>query len=269
MKDKNMVSKSHFNMPEINMVSNLEPPSLPASYGKTSIFLMAVDPYSAHIIWEIGTDDMSRLKQKGGQPVIKLHDITANISPPPMARTSFEVKINIDDQKSYIALPKAGRTYSAELGFKNTAGCFFPLAQSNSAEAPRDTPAAALYPSNESADNTPEVPKTAPPPRQIPGSHLAAAKGKTGGLDQVVQPLENRVRFDEEAAKKYINAVEIINNPPHRVSFLPHMELEPSFTPFDYSSLHENPPREISHHGHNFDLTEFNERRFISGISSI
>jgi len=46
------------------------------------------------------------------------------------------------------------------------------------------------------------------------------------------------------------------------------MELEPAFSPLDYSSRHKNPLREISRHGHNYDLTEFNERRFISGISS-
>ncbi len=268
MKAESMVSQSHFNMPEINMASNLKTPSLPASYGKTSIFLMAVDPYSAHIIWEVGDDDMSRLKQKGYQPVIKLHDITENFSSPPRPRTSFEIAINIDDKKSYISLPEAGRIYSAELGFKALDGCFSPLARSNSAEAPRDTPATELYPNNESADNTSEAPETTAPTRQITGSYIAAAEGKTGKFNLVVPPLENRVRFGEEAVKKYINAIEIINIPPPGSSFLPHIEMAPSFTSPDYSSRHENLPRKASHHGHSFDLTELSERRFISGISS-
>lgn len=231
MKDENMVSQSHFNMPEINTASSLEPPSLPDSYGETSIFLMTVAPYSAHIIWEVDADDMNRINQKGCQPVIKLHDdVTENLSSPPRAHTSFEVKINIDDKKSYIALPEAGRIYSAELGFKNADGHFFPLAQSNSAEAPRDTSAPELYPDHESAGTAPETSGAA-------------------------------------AINKYINAIETINNPPPRTSFLPHIDMKPSFTSFDISSRQENPPREI-HHKYSLDLTESIERRFIAGISS-
>ncbi len=263
MKDENMVSQSHFNMPEINMVSNPDPPSLPASYGKTSIFLMAVDPYSAHIIWEVEAGDMSRLNQKGCRPLIRLHDITENLSYAPMARASFEVEINIGDKKSYITLPKAGRTYSAELGFKNANGRFSPLARSNSAEAPRDTPATGFYPDSKSADHASRTSATT-------ADDTTAAEVKAENFDQTVPPLENRIRFGGEAVDKYINAIEIIKNPPRQVSFLPHahIDTEPYFPSVDYAGLHENPPREIPRHGQSFNLTESVERRFIAGISS-
>ncbi|MFW8601466.1 DUF4912 domain-containing protein [Desulfobacterota bacterium M19] len=267
MNDENMVTQSHFNMPEINMAFSQELHSLPASYGETSIFLMAVDPYSAHIIWEFGADDLSRMKQRGGRPVIRLHDITTNLSYTTIPRTSFEIKINIDDKKSYITLPEAGRVYSAELGFKNTAGRFFSLARSNSAEAPRDTAAAELYPDDKSADNAPGTPETAVPERQTPGDHIAATEVKTEELNLAVPPSGNRIQINGVTIDKYINAIEIINNPPPGLSFLP-LEPEPFFSPLDYSSRHENPPRRTSHHRHSDDLTEFNEIRFISGISS-
>ncbi|VAW40096.1 hypothetical protein MNBD_DELTA03-466 [hydrothermal vent metagenome] len=270
MKNENMVSQSHFNMPEFNMASSLESPSLPASYGKTSLFLMTVDPYSAHLIWEVDTADMTRLNQKGCRPLIKLHDITENSSQTHNTRTSFEIEINIDDKKGYITLPKAGRTYSAELGFKNAAGHFSTLAQSNSSEAPRDTPAAEPYPDNKSAD-MPGAPATAGPAHQIPADHITAAEFKAENLHQTIRPLENRVWSDEDDTDKYINAVEIINNPPPGVSPLPYIEIiemKPSFTSLDYSGHHGELPRELFYYGHSSGLTELSERRFITGISS-
>ncbi len=271
MQDENMVSQSHCNMHGINRASNLTAPCLPDSYGKTNIFLMAVDPYSAHIMWEIDTHDMKIMEQKGCQPVVKLYDITGNTSCGQKPRTSFEVNINISDQKSYISLPRAGGTYSAELGLKNADGHFFPLAESNSAEAPRDTPAAELHLNNKPEDNELEIPKTAFAD-QIPCDRVAAEEVKAEKINETIPPLENRVRFTGGAVNT-INAIEIINNPPVGISFLSHINMDPSLcrpdrTSLDYSRLYKNQPPKTDQNEENFDLTEFSEKRFISGISS-
>lgn len=271
MQDENMVSQSHSNMHGINRASNLAAPGLPKSYGKTNIFLMTVDPYSAHIMWEIDTHDMKLMEQKGCRPVVKLYDITGNTSCDRKPRASIEVDINIGDQKSYISLPRAGGTYSAELGLKNADGHFFPLAESNSAEAPRDTPAAEPYLNNKPEDHELEIPKAAFTD-QIPCDCVAAEETKAEKINETIPPLENRVRFVKGAINT-INAIEIINNPPAGISFLSHINMEPSLcrpgrTSLDYSRLYKNPLPKTDQNGDDFDLTEFSEKRFISGISS-
>ncbi len=272
MKDENMVSQSHFNMHGINRASNLTAPSLPNSYGKTNIFLMAVDPYSAHIMWEIDSHDMRIMEQKGCQPVVKLHDITGNTSYDQKPRASFEVDININSQKSYISLPRAGRTYSAELGIKNENSHFLSLAKSNSAEAPRDTSVTKPYLEKLSENNGPGMPAAASVAEQIPCGCAAPEEINAAKINPAIVSLKNRARFNGESINR-INALEIIKNPPAIVSFLPRISMVSSFrllddASLDDSRLYKNPPQKTDQNGQDFDLTEFSEKRFISGISS-
>lgn len=274
-----MVSQSHCNRHEINMGSSLESPCLPDSYGKTSVFLMAVGPCSAHVIWEVDADDMKGLKQKGSsgrkecQPVIKFHDITGNVSYDKNTHTSFEVDINLEDKKSYISLPKAGRTYFAELGFKTEDGRFFSIAESNSAEAPRDTPVNKIYLKNEPESNELGMPKAASIDEQVPYDHIATEEVSAEKVISAILPLEGRIRFGEESANQYIDAIEVLKNPASIVSFLPNINMEPSFrlqgnASLDYSRLYKNVHQKAYQNVQGFDLTELRERKFISGISS-
>lgn len=266
-----MVSQSHCNMHEINLRSSLESPCLPDSYGKTSVFLMAVGPYSAHVIWDVDADDIKGLKQKGSsgqkecQPVIKFHDITGNVSDDKNTHTSFEVDINLEDKKSYISLPKAGRTYFAEVGFKTEDGRFFSIAESNSAEAPRDTPVNEIYLKNRPESNELGMPKAASIDEQVPYDHIAPEEVSAEEIMPAILPLGNRIRFGEESTNQYIDAIEVLKNPASIVSFLPNINMEPSFW------LQVNASRDSSRLYKNvqgFDLTELSERKFISGISS-
>lgn len=274
-----MVSQLHYITREINMESSLESRCLPDSYGKTSLFLMAVGPYSAHVIWEVDDDDMKGLKQKGCsgqkecQPVIKFHDITENVSYDKNTLTSFEVDINLADKKRYISLPKAGRTYFAELGFKTEDGLFFPIAESNSAESPRDTPV------NEIVKNGPEcnelgMVKAVCFDEQVPYEPIIATEEVNAEkVIQAILPLSKRLRFGEDSNHQYIDAIEVLKNPASVLSFLANTNMGPSFwlqanASLNYSRLYKSVHQKEFQNVKDFDLTELSERKFISGISS-
>ncbi len=253
------------------MNSSLETSCLPDLYDKTSVFLMAVGPCLAHVVWEVSADDLKELTKKcnsgleGSQPaVITFHDITAKVVSDRSTHSSFEVDINLEDKKGYIALPKAGRTYFAELGFKTEDG-FVLIAESNSVETPRDTPVKKLSFKNEFKSNERAKAKAVSIDEQVPCENLASEESTAEKGREVTLPLVNRVRFGEGAINKYIAAIDVLNNPASRLSILPNMDMEPSFwlqvnASYGYSRLDKNVQ--------GVDLTQLSEEKFITGISS-
>jgi len=125
----------------------LESIELPGSYGETCLFLMAVEPYLLHVIWEVDTDTLKGIQDQFGDelnPVkfmLRFYDVTGILFDGGNAQSSFARDIDLSDKKCYVSLRKAGKAYVAVIGYKKRSGHFCSLARSNVTETPRVGPA--------------------------------------------------------------------------------------------------------------------------------
>ena len=121
----------------------MESIELPGSYGETSLFLMAVEPYLLHVIWEVDTDTLKGIQDQFGDelnPVkfmLRFYDVTGILFDGGNAQASFDRGIDLSDKKCYVSLRDAGQAYVAEIGYKKRSGHFCSLARSNVTETPR------------------------------------------------------------------------------------------------------------------------------------
>lgn len=111
---------------------------LPASYGEDRVVLLPVEPYSAHVYWDLGREKR-KLPSKRSRPVLRFHDITG--SNPENPSGSFDVEVDLRAGNWYVPLWSAGRSYVVELGMRNGKGMFYPLVRSNAAHFPPAHPA--------------------------------------------------------------------------------------------------------------------------------
>ncbi|NTU43703.1 MAG: DUF4912 domain-containing protein [Nitrospirales bacterium] len=106
---------------------------LPDSYGEDRVVLLPVEPYMAHVYWDL-EEKKKRIPAKA-QPLLRFHDITGG-STKADPSASFDVEIDLRTGDWYVPLWSPGRSYSVELGLKNGKGRFRPLARSNEAHFP-------------------------------------------------------------------------------------------------------------------------------------
>lgn len=123
------------------IVDNLD---LPARYNHTKFTLIARDPYWIFAYWEISPSALAKLKKKIGiklfnrsSYIIRMYDVTAVDFNGKNANSSFDVKIALEDNNSYVNLPCDNANYCAKLGIIAPDGKFFPLVMSNYAAVPR------------------------------------------------------------------------------------------------------------------------------------
>jgi hypothetical protein len=130
----------------------LESFELPDSYEETCLFLMAVEPYLVHAIWDVDPAVRKKIKdQDHDSPhpvrfILRFHDVTGTIFDGENSSASFDVEIDLDEKKRYVPLRDAGRAYLAEIGIVNGTGSFSPFARSNVTETPRIGPTPELEP---------------------------------------------------------------------------------------------------------------------------
>lgn len=171
------------------------PTDLPASYGRTRLTLMEVDPYWIYAYWEVTSQDCSaalkRLGSKRGtaQWILRLLDVTgAGFRASPECK-HFDVPIQLEAGNWYINLWASGRSYCAEIGVLTPSGRFFPVSQSNVAHLPGapfgqagegldDDPAAVAAHASEATDSPPGVAAQATAAPGAAGRQRAAGPGR-------------------------------------------------------------------------------------------
>src|SRR5208283_277072 len=102
----------------------LEEGELPASYGKTRVVMLVVDPNLVHAYWEVAADKLQEVKSQmedSSQAVLRFYE----------ASTCFDVDVDLGSGNWYVPLWSAGKSYYADLGFRDLDGSFVQLARSN------------------------------------------------------------------------------------------------------------------------------------------
>ncbi|MEW6001237.1 MAG: DUF4912 domain-containing protein [Nitrospirota bacterium] len=123
---------------------------LPESYGETRLVLIPIEPYLAHVYWEISPQDMKKtriqlaLKFEGSEPVLRFYDVTDTISDISKFHSFFDVGVQSNSGNWYVHLWSPGRSYFAELGLRIKGGHFFSFSRSNFAILPADRPSTVI-----------------------------------------------------------------------------------------------------------------------------
>lgn len=115
---------------------------LPASYGRTSLTLMEVDPYWIYAYWEVTLQDCDAVSNSAGsegntpQWILRLFDVAGCESSNPSECSHFDVLIRLEAGNWYINLTESGKSYCAEIGVRAPSGRFIPVTRSNVAHLP-------------------------------------------------------------------------------------------------------------------------------------
>jgi hypothetical protein len=114
---------------------------LPASYGRTRLILMDVEPYWLFAYWEITPDDRRAFNRyfsdtAGNEWVLRFYDLTGLPGSSPGDCEYFDLPVDPTAGNWYVNLWAGGKTYIAELGVRLGNGRFGPLCRSNSVQVP-------------------------------------------------------------------------------------------------------------------------------------
>lgn len=115
---------------------------IPANYNKTSLTLVARDPYWIYAHWEITPASIDHIKREIGQEfegsvfTLRMYDITLKNFDGTNANNWFDKDINPSAGNWYINLSHDNVTYCGALGIRTRQGNFHPLARSNFVTTP-------------------------------------------------------------------------------------------------------------------------------------
>jgi len=124
-----------------------EPAELPASYGRTRLTLVEIEPHWIHAYWEItGPDCKAALAAAGPEAgetawVLRFYDVTDVEFDGVNARDSFDVPVDVSTGNWYVNLWSGGKTYCAEIGLRVPGGLFLPVSRSGVVQVPAETAA--------------------------------------------------------------------------------------------------------------------------------
>jgi hypothetical protein len=122
--------------------------ALPASYGRTRLVVLPVDPYAVHAYWEISPPALLETERRIERPVrqtqvvLRFHEVfpdSAEVREEAQAH-SFDIEIRLEAQNWYVPLWAAGKSYETELGVRVPGGEFFTLVRGNRVQTPRAWP---------------------------------------------------------------------------------------------------------------------------------
>jgi hypothetical protein len=118
------------------------PAELPASYGRTRLTLVEIEPHWIHAYWEIAPPDCqaARAKAADGAWVLRFYDVTGVEFDGANARDSFDVPVDVSVGNWYVNLWSGGKTYCAEIGLR-ASGAFVPVSRSGIVQVPAATAA--------------------------------------------------------------------------------------------------------------------------------
>jgi hypothetical protein len=118
------------------------PTELPASYGRTRLTLVEIEPHWIHAYWEIAAPDCEAARTKAGDGawVLRFYDVTGVEFDGANARDSFDVPVDVSAGNWYVNLWSGGKTYCAEIGLRAD-GAFVPVSRSGVVQVPAATAA--------------------------------------------------------------------------------------------------------------------------------
>lgn len=262
-------------IPSRNRKTDASASKLQHLHSQTRVVLLPVDPYHVHAYWEVGDDDIARIRTRLGTsrhdivPVLRFHDVTDCSSSPAASSASFDIPIDLAAQNRYVHLLSPEKMYYTELGLKRSRDRFIALARSNIVEIPPDTIA-------EVESHKPRIDvQAAPPPAPESGFTQLESRHRGWALVAASEPPESGAADPHEYnAHGMASAHERAEVP-----FTAHCAL-----PFHEAGLWRYSPQpksEVSESGskrfqssrlgpvRHLDLSEVNDQQFTAGVSSL
>ena len=116
--------------------------SLPLSYGKTRLVLLAVDPWLIHAYWEVTPEKLIEAKEAAGeaQAVLRFYK-PGKTAGENAAADWFDIEIDLQSRNWYVHLWSAEESYCADLALKRNDGTVIRLIRSQVVHMPRPRPA--------------------------------------------------------------------------------------------------------------------------------
>ena len=249
----------------------MESIELPGSYGETCLFLMAVEPYLLHVIWEVDADTLKGLQDQFGDelnPVkfmLRYYDVTGIPFDGGNAQASFDRDIDLSDKKCYVSLREAGKAYVAEIGYKKRSDHFCSLARSNVTETPRVGPAPEtdrhFIPVVEAPEKTDVV--CGEPRGPLSHEHAIPAKTPAPATCWVAKSEPEKALPHNRGGVCSIFALDVLR--PGSLANQPGVGAEALFPPrIVATQVIQKPYKQEG----GMDLTEITEKKFTAGISS-
>ncbi|MFA5190394.1 MAG: DUF4912 domain-containing protein [Verrucomicrobiia bacterium] len=117
-----------------------EAAELPATYGRTRLMLVEIEPHWIHAYWEITAPDREAALAKAGDAeaawVLRFYDITGVEFDGANARDSFDVPVDVAVGNWYVNLWSSGKSYCGEIGLRAPDGSFVPVSRSGIVQVP-------------------------------------------------------------------------------------------------------------------------------------
>ncbi|UCD16089.1 MAG: DUF4912 domain-containing protein [Candidatus Omnitrophota bacterium] len=118
--------------------------SLPIKYGDNCIVLLPRDPWWVYSYWDISQKKIDEIislipdrQRRNLRWILRLYDVTGiNEAESRKQHSFFDVDINFEASNWYININQTERALCVEIGLKNSAGKFFPVARSNVVKMP-------------------------------------------------------------------------------------------------------------------------------------
>jgi len=182
--EREKVEESKFFTPVPPQALNLEDDEPPASYGRTRLVMLVVDPYCVHTYWEVTPDTLAETKKMirfhadSVRPVLRFHDAAVADVADASQSGWFDVDVDLQPRNWQVRLWSADKTYTADLGLRGDDGRFVSLARSNGIRTPRAWPAVGVEERFMRVERAPPRAELVPPPAFVksrPASLPAAA----------------------------------------------------------------------------------------------
>jgi hypothetical protein len=119
---------------------------LPASYGRTHLILMEIEPFWVYAYWEVTPKDCLQAAQQAGaigpagQWILRFYDITGSEGLDPKGQDFFDLPVDLEAGRWYVNLWSGNKSYCAELGIVPASAGFIPVCRSNVITVPPSTP---------------------------------------------------------------------------------------------------------------------------------
>jgi len=125
---------------------------------ETQIVLLPVEPYMAHVFWDVASSDLEKARKRFEhgvrlRSVLRVYDVTGTnkINPNPI----LEMDVDLHSTRCYVPLSKPDRSYFVELGLAAGNSQFVTLSRSNVAHMPRAWPVEPLPPTQPKTEDHP------------------------------------------------------------------------------------------------------------------
>jgi hypothetical protein len=116
----------------------------PGSYGDNRIVLLVRDPHWMHSYWEINEAKYKEVASILGSDINRSKEILRVHDASELPWSSFDIDVFGGARNWYINVPRAGRTYVVDIGYRAADGRFIAMARSNAVTTPLDGPSSVI-----------------------------------------------------------------------------------------------------------------------------